>query len=98
MAGTTGRGGTTGTAGVMGGGGAGGCTITATSMLGMIPTVGIVTFTTNLAGITGAEIRFGQAATGPTMTAPVDLAQTNYRTLLLGMVVSIVNSGASGFS
>ena len=85
MAGTTGRGGTTGTAGVMGGGGAGGCTITATSMLGMIPTVGIVTFTTNLTGITGAEIRFGQQATGTTMTAPVDLAQTNYRTLLLGM-------------
>ena len=85
MAGTTGRGGTTGTAGVMGGGGAGGCTITATSMLGMIPTVGIVTFTTNFTGITGAEIRFGQAATGPTMTAPVDLGQTNYRTLLLGM-------------
>jgi len=85
MAGTTGRGGTTGIAGVSGGGGAGGCMITATSMLGTIPTVGIVTFTTNLTGITGAEIRFGPASSGPTMTAPVDLAQPSYRTLLLGM-------------
>ena len=82
---TAGRGGTTGTAGVTGGGGAGGCTITATSTMGTIPTVGIVTFTTSASGVTGAEIRFGLTSTGPTMTAPVDLAQTNYRTLLLGM-------------
>jgi hypothetical protein len=101
MAGTTGRGGTTGIAGVSGGGGAGGCMITATSMLGTIPTVGIVTFTTNLTGITGAEIRFGPASSGPTMTAPVDLAQPSYRTLLLGMKGStsyvyrvVITSGA----
>jgi hypothetical protein len=89
--GAAGRGGTTGTAGgsgTTGGGGAGGCTISATSSLGMIPTVGIVTFTTSLTGITGAEIRFGPAATGPTMTAPVDLTKASYRTLLLGMKAS----------
>jgi len=85
-AGSAGRGGAGGgTAGVTGGGGAGGCTITATSMLGMIPTVGIVTFTTSATNLTSAEIRFGLATTGPTMTAPVDLMQANYRTLLLGM-------------
>ena len=90
-AGTTGAGGTnssagtTGSAGVTGGGGAGGCTITATSTLGTIPTVGIVTFTTSATGVTAAEIRFGLVSTGPTMTAPVDLTQASYRTLLLGM-------------
>ena len=90
-AGTTGSGGTnssagtTGSAGVTGGGGAGGCTITATSTLGTIPTVGIVTFTTSATGVTAAEIRFGLVSTGPTMTAPVDLTQASYRTLLLGM-------------
>jgi hypothetical protein len=81
-----GRGGTTGTAGVTGGGGAGGCTITATSSMSTaIPTVGIVTFTSSLASIDSAEIHFGPAATGPTMTAPVNLTQPMYRTLLLGM-------------
>jgi hypothetical protein len=50
--------------------------------------VGIVTFTTDLAAITGAEIRFGPSASGPTMTAPVDLTQPSYRTLLLGMKAS----------
>ncbi|HEY7372915.1 MAG TPA: hypothetical protein VIF57_12185, partial [Polyangia bacterium] len=84
-----GRGGTTGSAGSLGGSGTGGtvtCTITATSSLATaIPTVGIVTFTTSLASLTGAEIQFGPAATGPTMTAPVDLTQPSYRTLLLGM-------------
>ena len=91
-AGTTGAGrrdsgarGATGSAGVTGGGGAGGCTITATSTLGTIPTVGIVTFTTSATGVTAAEIRFGLLSTGPTMTAPVDLTQASYRTLLLGM-------------
>ena len=84
-----------------GGGGAGGCTITATSTLGTIPTVGIVTFTTSATGLTAAEIRFGLASTGPTMTAPVDLTQASYRTLLLGMKGSsnyvyriVVTSGA----
>ena len=74
------------------GGAAGGenrCTITATSSLApAIPTVGIVTFTTNLTGITGAQVRFGLASTGPTLTAPVDLTQPDYRTLLLGMKAS----------
>jgi hypothetical protein len=81
-----GRGGTTGSAGATGTGGTVACTITATSSLATaIPTVGIVTFTTSLASIDSAEIRFGTAATGPTMTAPVDLTQPSYRTLLLGM-------------
>jgi hypothetical protein len=86
-----GRGGTSGTggsAGTVGGGGAGGCTITATSTLGMIPTVGIVTFTTNATEIATSEIRYGLASTGPTMTAPVDLTSptpADHRTLLLGM-------------
>ena len=83
--GSTGSGGTSARGGVTGGGGAGGCTITATSVLGTIPTVGIVTFTTSATNITSAEIRFGLASSGPTMTAPVDLMQANYRTLLLGM-------------
>ena len=84
--GTTARGGSGGgTAGVTGGGGMGGCTITATSAMGTIPTVGIVTFTTNATGITAGEIRFGLMSTGPTMTAPIDLTQASYRTLLLGM-------------
>jgi hypothetical protein len=89
-AGTGGSGGTTGSAGAGGGsGGAIGCTITPTSLLApAIPTVGIVTFTTDLPGITGATIQFGLASTGPTMTAPVDLTQASYRTLLLGMKAS----------
>jgi len=61
------------------------CTITATSTMGTIPTVGIVTFTTSATSPTAAEIRFGLASTGPTMTAPVDLTKAMYRTLLLGM-------------
>ena len=85
-AGTTARGGSGGgAAGVTGGGGMGGCTITAMSTLGTIPTVGVVTFTTNATGITAGEIRFGLMSTGPTMTAPIDLMQASYRTLLLGM-------------
>ena len=86
--GAAGRGGTTGTAGtgiVTGGGGMGGCTITATSTMGTIPTVGIVTFTTTATSPTAAEIRFGLTASSLTMTAPVDLTKANYRTLLLGM-------------
>jgi len=86
---------------VTGGGGMGGCTITATSTLGMIPTVGIVTFTTTATSPTSAEIHFGTSASSLTMVAPVDLAQANYKTLLLGMKGStsyvyriIVNSSA----
>jgi arylsulfotransferase ASST len=86
IAGRGGAGGTTGMAGVAGSAGAGGCTITAASSLSTaIPTVGIVTFTTDLPAITSAQIRFGLAFTGPTMTAPVDLTQPGHRTLLLGM-------------
>jgi len=70
---------------MIGGGGAGGCTITATSSLATIPTVGIVTFTTDAAAPTTAQIHFGLASTGPTLIAPVDLTAANYRTLLLGM-------------
>jgi hypothetical protein len=83
--GTTGTAGTTGSGGVTGGGGMTSCTITATSTMGTIPTVGIVTFTTSATSPTAAEIRFGLASTGPTMTAPVDLTKAMYRTLLLGM-------------
>ena len=95
--GTTGGTAGTGTTGGTGGGGRGGssgggsggsvsCTITATSTRSTaIPTVGIVTFTTTLTGITSARIDFGPSGATPTMQAPVDLMAANYRTLLLGM-------------
>jgi hypothetical protein len=61
------------------------CTIQATaSTSSKIPTVGIVTFTTSLGDVQSAKIDFG-LTTGYGMTAPVDLAQPDYRTLLLGM-------------
>jgi hypothetical protein len=61
------------------------CTITATSSTSTkIPTVGIVTWSTTLSGIQSASINFG-LTTSYGMTAPVDLTQTSYRTLLLGM-------------
>jgi hypothetical protein len=75
-----------GTAGAAGTGGTAGCTFDVTAVLSpAIATVGVVTFATNLTGITSAEIRFGPASGGPTLTAPVDLSQPGYRTLLLGM-------------
>jgi hypothetical protein len=84
-------GGSTGTGGSATGGstGTGGtstaCTITPTASTSTkIPTVGIVTFTTTLASPTSASIKFG-LDTNYGMTAPVDLKQTSYRTLLLGM-------------
>ena len=49
-----------------------------------IPTVGIVEWSTDLAGLTEAKIEFG-LDTDYGMTAPVDLTETNYRTLILGM-------------
>jgi hypothetical protein len=77
-----------------GSGGAGGsagsgpmttCTITPMSSTStMIPTVGIVTFTTDLAGVTDGRIEFGRDMNYG-MTAPVDRAAMNNRTLLLGM-------------
>jgi hypothetical protein len=92
----TGSGGTTGTGGngVGTGGGVmpadGGpmtdCTFSnVTSTISTkIPTVGIVTWATSLAGVTSARIDFG-LTTGYGMTAPVDLTAASYRTLLLGM-------------
>jgi hypothetical protein len=61
------------------------CTITPTHTRSTaIPTVEIVTFTTDLAGITSARIEFGRAGETP-MSAPVSLSEPSYRTLLLGM-------------
>jgi hypothetical protein len=99
QAGTDPTGGNGGTGGAAGGGaggkgGGGGtagsgpvaCTFTVSSSLSAaITTVGIVTFTTTLAPLDSAEIRFAAASGGTTMVAPVDLAQPDHRTLLLGM-------------
>ena len=85
--GSTSTGGSTGTGGAPGTGGSASasCTITPTAMASTkIGTVGIVTFTTSLASPTAAQIDFGPD-TNYGLTAPVDLTQTNYRTLLLGM-------------
>ncbi len=67
-------------------GGQGACfvTIASSTLSTVIPTVGIVEWTTDLPGITEAEIEFG-LDTNYGMTAPVDLNEANYRTLLLGM-------------
>jgi hypothetical protein len=81
--------GSIGSAGSTGSGGAtGDCTFTPSiSRSSKIPTVGIVTFTTTLPSPTSAEINFGRD-TSYGMTAPVDLTQPDYRTLLLGMKAS----------
>ena len=50
----------------------------------MIATVGIVTWSTTLAGATSAKIDFG-LTTSYGMTAPVDTVAASNRTLLLGM-------------
>lgn len=61
------------------------CTITVLgSDIAQIQTVGVVTFSTDLAGVSIAEIQFGQD-TSYGLIAPVDLAAADYRTLLLGM-------------
>lgn len=62
------------------------CTISIVSseVSSAIPTVGIVEFTSDLAGMDAARIEFG-LDTNYGMTAPVDLAEPSYRTLLLGM-------------
>jgi hypothetical protein len=98
--GSTGSSGTTGSSGSSGTGssGAGGgadsglppstCTFTQTSTTSTkIPTVGIVTWSTTLSAVTSANVNFG-LTTSYGMTAPVDLTQMNYRTLLLGMKAS----------
>jgi len=63
------------------------CTISADLALSpMIPTVGVVTWTSSLPDITQAEIHFGRSSVGSNeYVAPVDLTQPSYRTLLLGM-------------
>jgi hypothetical protein len=89
---TSGSGGApSGTAGTGTGGGGGGatettCTITIppATTSSKIATVGIVEFSTDLAGLSKAEIEFGPD-TSYGMVAPVDLAAPSYRTLLLGM-------------
>ena len=61
-----------------------------------------MTWSTTLSSPTKAEIDFAPAAGGTTLVAPVDLTQTSYRTLLLGMKPStsytykIVVTNASG--
>ena len=68
-----------------GGGKSGSCTFEqASSVSPKIATVGIVTFTTTLEGLESAKIDFG-LTTSYGLTAPVDLEETDYRTLLLGM-------------
>ena len=47
--------------------------------------MGIVTWSTDLAGLDSARIDFGLAGGGFTMSAPVDLTVPGLRTLLLGM-------------
>jgi hypothetical protein len=78
-----------GTAGA-GGGMTGTATFTVTSMLASQmnqaapTTVGIVTWSVDVSNLSSAYIEFG-LTTSYGMRAPVDLAEMNYRTLLLGM-------------
>lgn len=62
------------------------CTITVknASYSSKIGSVGIVTWSTTLANVDSAEIEFG-VDTSYGLSAPVDLKQTDYRTVLLGM-------------
>ncbi|HEX9618522.1 MAG TPA: aryl-sulfate sulfotransferase [Polyangiaceae bacterium] len=67
-------------------------------------TVGIVTWSVDVAALTAAYIEFGLDTTYG-MTAPVDLAETDYRTLLLGMKPSssyhfriVAGDGASTYT
>ena len=84
--GDAGDGGTEGGSGGMDGGGTVPCTVTPTLALStMIPTVATVTFTTSLDELTDAEIEFGPAAGGAMLVAPVELAQPDYETVLVGM-------------
>jgi hypothetical protein len=85
-------GGISSTGGAIGSGGtnAGGtqisCSITikTKSLSTVIPTVGIVEWSTELSGLTEANVEFG-LDTKYGMSAPVDLKEANYRTLILGM-------------
>jgi hypothetical protein len=68
--------------------GTGACTFSASySVSSKIGTVGIVDWSTTLPSPTEAHIDFG-LDTSYGMTAPVDLTQASYRTLLLGMKAS----------
>ena len=84
------------------GGGSTSCTFEQSSSVSpKIGTVGVVTFMTSLSDVQSAKIDFG-LTTSYGMTAPVDLTQPSYRTLLLGMKAShlyhyrITATGASG--
>ncbi len=82
MGATTGATGTTGSANSVS------CTFTVTqTMSDVIPTVGIVEFSVDLPTVDSATVQFG-LDTNYGMSAPVDLAAANYRTLLLGMKTS----------
>ncbi len=61
-----------------------GITVDSYDISPMIGTVGIVTWSAT-STIDSATIEFGPAATGFTMSAPVDLTEPGYKTLLLGM-------------
>lgn len=82
---TGGTGGSLVTEGGAGGAGADDCTFSLSSELSpVIGTVGIVEWSSGLRDIREAAIEFGLDG-GYGMLAPVDLAEPNYRTLLLGM-------------
>jgi hypothetical protein len=88
LAGTPGTGGGVGEGGGGAGGAAPGCVFTQSwSLSPKIATVGIVTWSTTLDSVQSARIDFG-LTTSYGMTAPVDLTQPSYRTLLLGMKAS----------
>lgn len=59
-------------------------TVTSAELSERIPTVAIVSFTSNLGGLTAAEIQFGRDASYG-LVAPVDRTLEGNRTLLLGM-------------
>lgn len=61
-----------------------GLTVDSYDLSEAISTVGIVEWSAN-GTVSSAEIQFGPAGGNFTMTAPVDLNEPNYRTLLLGM-------------
>jgi len=93
--GTTASGGTMSTGGNNASGGStgtGSCSITVTTSApsSKIGTVGIVEWSTTLAGLNSAKIVYTLNNAGSTIlnkggTAPVDLKKTNYHTLLLGL-------------
>ena len=78
-----GNGGAKATGGEMGG--SVDCKITATATMGTIPTVAVVTYTTDLAGVTGGQIDFGPMGGTTTMTAPIDTTEAAPKTMLVGM-------------